>query len=65
VETRRMSEETVSLVCATCGRIPEDESAARLTWTFGVEGGEAVWTCDRCSRGHLRGIEAKLDSTWW
>ena len=44
---------------------PEDESAARLTWVLGVEKGRQVWTCDRCSREHLRSIEGKLDSAWW
>jgi hypothetical protein len=60
-----MSQEMVSPVCATCGRIPQDESAARLTWTLGVEQRRPVWTCDRCSREHLRSIEGKLDSAWW
>ena len=27
--------------------------------------GDVVWTCDRCSRAHLRSIEAKLDQAWW
>jgi len=48
-----------------CGRIPEDESSARLSWVFGVEAGRQVWTCDRCSREHLRSIEGKLDFAWW
>jgi len=42
-----MNEETVRPVCLTCGRIAQDESAARLAWTFGVENGRQVWTCDR------------------
>lgn len=60
-----MNDEKALLVCATCGRIPQDGSAARLTWTFGVEKGRKVWTCDQCSRVNLRSIEGKLDSTWW
>jgi len=60
-----MNEEMVRPVCATCGRMSEDESVARLTWAFGVEKGRHVWTCDRCSREHLRSIESKLDSDWW
>jgi hypothetical protein len=59
-----MNEES-TLVCSTCGRVEEDESVARLTWALGVEQGRQVWTCDRCSREHLRSIEGKLDSTWW
>ena len=68
------------LVCATCGatvRADADAGApgnaaeadpvavARLTWTRGTERGNVVWTCDRCSRAHLRSIEAKLDQAWW
>ena len=60
-----MNDETVGMVCATCGRRAEDESAARLTWAFAVEEQRRVWTCDLCSREHLRSIEGKLDSAWW
>lgn len=55
-------------VCATCGTTPataEEAGRARLTWSRGVENGRDVWTCDRCSREHLRAIEGKLDSAWW
>ena len=38
---------------------------AQLTWTRGTEHGQVVWTCDVCSRAHLRSIEAKLDPAWW
>ena len=38
---------------------------AQLTWTRGTERGQVVWTCDACSRAHLRSIEAKLDPAWW
>jgi hypothetical protein len=66
------------LVCTTCGAtalggpdLPPGASAedrlavARLTWTRGTEHGDVVWTCERCSRAHLRSIEAKLDQAWW
>jgi hypothetical protein len=55
-------------VCATCGAVPPDDAAAalaRVTWARGVENGRDVWTCDTCSRRHLRSIEGKLDSAWW
>ncbi len=55
-------------VCVTCGAAPSTAAAldrARLTWSRGVENGRDVWTCDRCSREHLRSIEGKLDSAWW
>ena len=54
-----------AIVCATCGASPDDPSLAALTWTRGTENGRDVWTCDRCSRQHLRSIEGKLDSAWW
>ena len=57
-----------SPVCGTCGAVPAGEDAAaraRLTWTRGTEHGREVWTCDACSRRHLRSIEGKLDSSWW
>ena len=65
-----MNQDTARPVCATCGRMAEDESAARLTWAFGREAfgrekSRQVWTCDRCSRENLRSIEGKLDSAWW
>ena len=53
------------IVCATCGATPQDAALARLTWTRGTENGRDVWTCDSCSRTHLRSIEGKLDSSWW
>jgi hypothetical protein len=65
------------LVRATCERAAPDASAALLTWARGIENGRTVWTCDTCSREHLRavwshkdtacrGLEGgKLDSAWW
>jgi hypothetical protein len=52
-------------VCATCGKAATDPSLAAITWARGSENGREVWTCDRCSREHLRSIEGKLDSVWW
>jgi hypothetical protein len=60
-----MDDEKEGPVCGMCGLIPRDESAARLTWALGMEKGRKVWTCDSCSREHLRAIEGKLDSDWW
>jgi hypothetical protein len=56
---------SAAMVCATCGALPADEGLARLTWARGVENGRDVWTCETCSRRHLRSIEGKLDSSWW
>ncbi len=55
-------------VCLMCGRVAasaEELATARLTWTRGVEDDRTVWTCQTCSREHLRSIEGKLDSSWW
>lgn len=60
-----MSQDAMPPVCMRCGRVPDDESVARLTWALGVENGRHVWTCDLCSRENLRSIEGKLDSPWW
>lgn len=65
VQTGWMTDDAVPPTCATCGRMPDDDSDARLTWALGVENGRQVWTCDRCSRENLRSIEGKLDSAWW
>ena len=56
---------TAAVACATCGAAPADPALARLTWARGIENGHEVWTCDTCSRRHLRSIEGKLDSSWW
>jgi hypothetical protein len=53
------------IACAMCGATPDDMALARLTWARGTENGHEVWTCDTCSRRHLRSIEGKLDSSWW
>lgn len=54
----------VSATCDFCGvAAPGDELP--LTWTTAVENGRERRFCDRCSREHLRSMEAKLDSEWW
>ena len=60
-----MNSVRVRPVCGTCGRLPEDEAVARITWALGTENGRKIWTCDLCSRENLRSIEGKLDSAWW
>ena len=61
-----MAEQSAEVpTCAVCGATAPADETWRLTWTAGVERGVEVWTCDRCSRTHLRSIEAKLDSAWW
>jgi hypothetical protein len=66
-ETEQSTDAGAALVCAACGRRPASgqEASARLTWSRDTSGVAATWTCDRCSREHLRSIEAKLDPAWW
>jgi Zn-finger protein len=45
--------------------VATDVAQASVSWARGTENGREVWTCDRCSREHLRSIEGKLDSAWW
>ena len=60
-----MSEDVEPLVCATCGTTTPADGAALLSGVRGVEDGRRVWTCETCSREHLRSIEGKLDTAWW
>ncbi|GAA6524497.1 hypothetical protein [Intrasporangium sp. DVR] len=55
------------LICSSCGATPgpDEQAAARLTWSRSVEHGRTLWTCERCSRDNLRSIESKLDPVWW
>lgn len=53
------------LVCSTCGAVAATPEAARLSWSLAVEAGRIRWTCERCSREHVRSIESKLDPAWW
>ncbi|HEX5523660.1 MAG TPA: hypothetical protein VFX53_09445 [Pedococcus sp.] len=64
-ETTDAAAAPAAMACATCGAAPADPALARLTWARGIENGQEVWTCDTCSRRHLRSIEGKLDSSWW
>ena len=50
--------------CDFCGRT-ESDAGRLLLWTTAVENGQHKDFCDRCSREHLRSLEAKLDSEWW
>lgn len=42
-----------------------EDSPLPLTWVTSIENGRLKVYCDRCSREHLRALEAKLDSEWW
>lgn len=51
------------VTCAFCGTTYDGDPP--LTWTSAVEQGRVKYFCDRCSREHLRSMEAKLDSDYW
>ena len=46
---------------ATCGATARGRRPGRDHLDPWHENGRDVWTCDRCSREHLRSIEGKLD----
>jgi hypothetical protein len=52
----------VIVTCAWCGTTVDE---APLTWSTSFERGRIVHYCDRCSRDHLRSLEAKLDPEYW
>jgi hypothetical protein len=51
-----------AVTCAFCGTSVDE---APLTWSTSFERGRVVFYCDRCSRDHLRSLEAKLDPEYW
>lgn len=53
-------------VCTRCGnRATAPGDGMPPAWSLGVERDERVLLCDRCTRAHVRDIEAKLDQEWW
>ncbi len=55
------------MACARCAVSAEgcDGTEVPLGWSLtATEGGPAA-LCERCTREHVRDIEAKLDETWW
>jgi hypothetical protein len=55
-----------AVACDFCGALPPgDGDDVPLTWLVSFDAGVARVYCDACARGHLRSIEAKLDSRWW
>ncbi|MGE5763496.1 MAG: DUF488 domain-containing protein, partial [Mycobacterium leprae] len=68
-----------AVTCAACGRTAAtDEGTAPATWTAtrgeARAGGSSVrgatrcatrWLCERCTREHVRSLEARLEPAWW
>lgn len=61
-EAAKSAPETAPVSCAWCGATVDEPP---LTWSTSFERGRVVYYCDRCSREHLRSLEAKLDSDFW
>ena len=51
------------VACALCGR--EGRGTALLTWSTAIGPRGTTWTCETCTRLHLRAMEAKLDEEHW
>ncbi len=51
------------VTCGQCGR--QADGSALLTWSSATEPRGTTWTCEACTRRHLRSIEAKLDEEFW
>lgn len=54
--------EQPAVVCGLCG---VTAPSLPLGWSTSVEHGRPTQHCERCSRAHVRDLEAKLDSDWW
>ena len=49
--------------CGSCGA--SVDGVPPLTWSTSAGRDGMTWVCDRCTREHLRSIEAKLDEEHW
>ena len=61
---RRMTPREIRPRCSSCGHEPPD-LLAPVTWSMGVADGMRTWLCLRCTREHLRLIEARGDVEGW
>ena len=54
-------------MCRRCGTTAEvaDGAGVPLGWSTSTDDGRVSELCVRCTRDHVRDIEAKLDETWW
>ena len=51
------------VTCTRCGR--SAQGTALLTWSTATGPRGTTWTCETCTRRHLRALEAKLDEEHW
>jgi hypothetical protein len=55
--------EASGVVCCSCGTSVDGDPP--LTWSTATGPRGVTWICDRCTRTHVRSIEAKLDEEHW
>ena len=55
----------MAATCRRCGTAAEGDAEVPLGWSTSVDDGRVDLLCDRCTREHVRDIEAKLDDAWW
>ncbi len=48
--------------CAVCGSTAPSQP---LTWTTTTDPRGTTLICDRCTREHVRAMEARLDEEYW
>lgn len=53
--------------CRRCGAQSDEggEDGLPPGWSLATEQGRVDRLCDRCTREHVRSIEAKLPDEWW
>ncbi len=51
------------VACSACGR--QADGAPPITWASATGPRGTTWTCEVCTRRHLRAMEAKLDEELW
>ena len=53
---------TQPVTCGSCGRQADEPP---LTWSSATGPRGTTWTCEPCTRQHLRAMEARLDEEFW
>jgi len=51
------------VTCSLCDR--QALGPAPLGWSSATDRHGTTWTCESCTRQHLRAMEAKLDEEFW
>ncbi len=51
------------VTCGQCGR--QSDGPAPITWSSATGARGTSWTCETCTRRHLRAMEAQLDEEFW